>query len=72
MASVQCLKGLSLKGEAANQYGVIAIAMNYAAATWLDLAVVPPFFFGDLVVALVEADQIVVLNLLSTGFVMGC
>jgi hypothetical protein len=72
MASVQCFQTLALKPEAALQDGVSAIALNHATATGLYLPVITTVLFGDLIVALVEADQVAVFNFLSTDVVFGC
>ena len=62
MTAIEGRKGIALEMKAAHQHGVFAIAMHDAFAAWFHGAVVSVWLFEHLVVALIQADQVIVLN----------
>ena len=62
MTAIEGRKGVSLQMKAAHQHGVFAIPLHDAFAAWFHGAVVAVWLFEHLVVALIQADQVAVLN----------
>ena len=62
MAAIEGLQCFSLEMEAAHQHRVFSIASHDALATRFHAAVVAVLLFQYLVMALLQADEIAVLN----------
>ena len=62
MTAIEGRKGVFLQMKAAHQNGVFAIPFHDAFAAWYHGAVVAVWLFEHLVMALIQTDQVAVLN----------